>query len=741
MVDKTSLRVLVGYDLDKSSLNAVVSANQALAASSQAAVNAVNTPAIKALNNDFASLSPRVQAARKDIDDLRAGINDYAAGIDTVDSATRRWDGDLTSLRNSIKGVKDATSGGLGDVTGGSVGAVGGGGGGTGSGTAITQFGSKLRGLPSIQIPGLGIGTDAIANIIRMAGALNQAAQAVPGVTAATELLTPAIGVTAASLAAMLIPVAAVAVAVAPLIIAFKILADREAEAAKSAKLLADVYASQADAFAVGQRALQDRNEETKKSAVELFNSINESFRTNAEKIQFLNNQKATSDQKTADEIQKTIDATVEEQIKLSGSIDILRGNLQQLGVQIDGTAPGLSKVGDGTNNFFTAILGALTKLGNEAGAKLAPIGDAITKFVEEAKKKADKEVSIVDKLNKDLAAIDAKGAADRVAIGQKLADDLISINAKAAENAQKILDDLKERQAASALKLSRDNENAAERANFNSLTRQIAFQREEVAARKRHELDLKQLREDAADQEFSDGLDRNFAAIAQGRRDLQRAISRSNENFNAEEQARLDSFNQKNEDASRQFAFEHEQRLQAYAQESADQIAAANAALKKNETDRRRARLLAQIAANQDYADLNNKIANERAVKTSAAIADLQLVIQTQDVIKQAYASTLAQAQALLNSVQNGTNNANGGGGTSATPTPNLRGSGLRVGGFPTRSPLFAGAGGGSTSNSAVTVSIPVTVVGGDPATIERTMTKVARNVVADTVERMNRR
>jgi len=438
--NKGTIRTLVGYDLDKSSLQNVLNANNALAASTTKAVNTINTPAVKSLNADFANLSPRIQTARKDIDDLRQGIADYANGLNTVDAATNRWDGDLTKLRNSIQGVREASAGGLGDVTGGAGGLTGGG---TGRGGAITQFGSKLRQLPSIQLPGLGIGTDQVANIIRMAGALNEAAQAIPGVTAATTLLTPAIGATAASLTAMLIPVAAVAIAVAPLIIAFKILADREAEAAKSAKLLADVYASQADAFAVGQRAVQDRNEGTKKEAVDLFNSLNESFRTNVEKIAFLNDKKTKSDEKTAAELQKTIDATIEEQIKLSGSIDLLRGNLEQIGTVINGTLPGLSKVSNDINSSFLKLISSIIQLGNEAKTKITPFIEKFREIAEEAKKRADKEVKIVDKLNADLVSIDQKAADTRLNIGKHLTETLIEINDKAADNAKKILADL----------------------------------------------------------------------------------------------------------------------------------------------------------------------------------------------------------------------------------------------------------------------------------------------------------
>lgn len=44
-----------------------------------------------------------------------------------------------------------------------------------GGGNKLQRIGSNLRNLPSMQIPGLGIGTDAIGNILRMSGALSEA--------------------------------------------------------------------------------------------------------------------------------------------------------------------------------------------------------------------------------------------------------------------------------------------------------------------------------------------------------------------------------------------------------------------------------------------------------------------------------------------------------------------------------------------------------------------------------------
>jgi len=58
---------------------------------------------------------------------------------------------------------------------------VGGGGGG-----GLSRLGSKIRSLPSTQIPGLGIGTDAIGNLIRVVGAISPAA--LPAIAAVAAL-------------------------------------------------------------------------------------------------------------------------------------------------------------------------------------------------------------------------------------------------------------------------------------------------------------------------------------------------------------------------------------------------------------------------------------------------------------------------------------------------------------------------------------------------------------------------
>jgi len=97
--------------------------------------------------------------------------------------------------------------------------------GGGGVGSSIRLFGSQLRSLPSVQLGG-GIGSDSVANIIRLSGSFAELTQKVPALAGVTEALTPIIGGAAAGMATLAIPVAAVAAAAIPLALAIKSVSD-----------------------------------------------------------------------------------------------------------------------------------------------------------------------------------------------------------------------------------------------------------------------------------------------------------------------------------------------------------------------------------------------------------------------------------------------------------------------------------------------------------------------------------
>lgn len=101
-------------------------------------------------------------------------------------------------------------------------------GGGAGGGllSGVGQLGSRLRALPSVQIPGAGISTDSVANILRVVPAVEQLGEKIPIVTTAVSALTPIIGVSGAAFAGLLATVAVVAAPIIAVVAAIKLYTD-----------------------------------------------------------------------------------------------------------------------------------------------------------------------------------------------------------------------------------------------------------------------------------------------------------------------------------------------------------------------------------------------------------------------------------------------------------------------------------------------------------------------------------
>jgi hypothetical protein len=110
----------------------------------------------------------------------------------------------------------------------------------SGSGNRLARIGSELRALPSTQIPGLGIGTDQVASILRLSGALGQVSEKVGVVTTVATALTPALGATAAGIAAISIAAAPFVIALAGIGLALKALADQAASEADKINAIVD---------------------------------------------------------------------------------------------------------------------------------------------------------------------------------------------------------------------------------------------------------------------------------------------------------------------------------------------------------------------------------------------------------------------------------------------------------------------------------------------------------------------
>jgi hypothetical protein len=98
---------------------------------------------------------------------------------------------------------------------------------GSGLGGRITRAGSFIRSLPSVQIPGAGVGTDAVGNIARLSGVVVDLGEKSSLATAATQLLTPALGAQTAATVGATVPIIALTAGFAAVAIGAKLLSDQ----------------------------------------------------------------------------------------------------------------------------------------------------------------------------------------------------------------------------------------------------------------------------------------------------------------------------------------------------------------------------------------------------------------------------------------------------------------------------------------------------------------------------------
>jgi hypothetical protein len=121
------------------------------------------------------------------------------------------------------------------------------GGGGIGGNLSIEGLKRSGGALSQIGLGGAGSAVSSVGSIAELVKEFQQLSSVIPGVTTLTATLTPALGATAAGFAAVLAPVGLVALALAPLIIAFKLLSDQAAATQKAFEdqLAAEVAANE----------------------------------------------------------------------------------------------------------------------------------------------------------------------------------------------------------------------------------------------------------------------------------------------------------------------------------------------------------------------------------------------------------------------------------------------------------------------------------------------------------------
>lgn len=765
------IRTLIGYTYDKQSADNVISGARTLSSELQKVVAAAKqldvtggSVGVQKLNNDFDAFSVRVKAAQADLAALRAeivGVKGDAADFPTF----------------SDKELFD-----------------------TGGGGRKQGLGSKIRSLPSTQIPGLGIGTDAIGNLVRIVEAIPPAAypavaaiaaltagvaiiaKNVPDVTSGIREITALdkayyearISGTRESIKALieqkqldqkiaqarvddlqfvaqgydiikqksgdalggvLIGITEVAGALGATnfkdVRDARIAYDQAQEALKKANKELGLYNGLLDDQTV---AVNTAAEATKKLKEAISDNIIGAISSYADAQTQVNQLITSGSQKDLDAKKESLAATIlnaeTQKTALQANIDRYKDNVEAQKPFIDAF-----KQQDGIYKDATRTLAAISTAAVEAAVKLNDANDIL-------KKQKEDESKAVQKFNDDIASLNEKKSQSEIDLWTKLTDKQVSIAEKAQDDVQKALDALVAKEQSLRLNLTRSLESDTAKAQFDALQAQIKFNRNEVQEEQKVRDKIADIQKKAAEDEFELGLSRNFAQLAASRRQTQQAVAQVNVEAQRARADRLQAFQDATSDQQATFIFERQQKLIKYQQDLDDAKAAELAQLKTIEKEKQKQLTAAITAYNREYAAIQQKYAAEIAAQQAGIQNELNAIIAGENGKNAVLEAGAAQAKRILAGIFDPIGGVpNAGGGTSATPSQNIRGSGLRVGNFPTRSPLFAGAGGGSSTNNSSNLVQNNYFTGVDPQKLLPQIEKRTRDLLADTVVRMNQR
>jgi hypothetical protein len=237
---------------------------------------------------------------------LGADMGALAVKTKDVGAAVTDLSKKLAALGASKDEIRDVTSAFNAAQSGG----AGGSGPGPG-GNLLQRIGAQGRNLPSVQIPGAGIGTDAISNLVRLTGALGEVSGAAKAITTVTTILTPALGATAAGFAGIAAVAGPLILIAGVLGLALKSIGDQAAEEAKAINAIVE-----------GQREIAQRIAEglTSQQAAEELEVLNKKRKEEAELLA---------------RNQRVYDENVNSQTILQGVVKLTSGAEEELASQI----------------------------------------------------------------------------------------------------------------------------------------------------------------------------------------------------------------------------------------------------------------------------------------------------------------------------------------------------------------------------------------------------------------------
>lgn len=245
-----------------------------------------------------------------------------------------------------------------------------------GAGAGLRQLGREGRNLPSVQIPGLGIGTDAISNMVRLSGAIVDASEKSKVATGAIGLLTPALGAQTAATVAAFAPIALLVGGLLVLKVAFDSLVESTSK-----------NADRINSFAENQRDLNDK----------------------------------IAGGLTSGEAQEDLDRLSEAQERnratLAGLKDAYDTSQQQLGL-----LGGVTKIFSGDEEALANQITETNKTINDQQAEMDALGNALNNGVLAANDAAEAEKDLAQQRTQGLLT-DAQQAGELASLRERAAD------------------------------------------------------------------------------------------------------------------------------------------------------------------------------------------------------------------------------------------------------------------------------------------------------------------------------
>ena len=499
---------------------------------------------IDTLNNEFKTGNKDVDAYTKELGALEAQARKLDEALNSVGERRR------ISVESGVLGNPDS------------------------AGSGLRTFGRELRMLPSVPIPGTGMGTDAVANIIRIGGAFTDLTSKTKIAAVAASALTPALGAQAAATYAAYVPIALLAAGVVAIGVAIKALVDSTSQNVERIndwaeeqrdinKRIADGLTSEAAQTELDNLTeAQERNRQTLATLQDAYNRSQEQLGV----LSGVSRAVSGDEQALADQIEAT-NKTINDQQK---SMDTLRGALEDGSLAANDAAEAEATLAKArTDSLLTEAqqAGELAQLRERASAMTADQIATEMEAVERRRIGIEAELAVLTASGNTSEEVAKKIAQLRGQLGF-LGDQAEVLRTatpkvdtkeleKAAKDAEKAMQDaaraqqsyndtirdagIRYRDALTDIKTDRrDKEQDNERKyQDDALASAIEFNADQLQSQREFERDLASIRRDAAREELDATRVRDFAALRDVRESAAAALqdrSREQADSNADE-------------------------------------------------------------------------------------------------------------------------------------------------------------------------------------------------------------